>query len=252
MNQELGKVADVLLEIGCLLMGAGANTGRIRVTVNRIAHSLGYQLELLITHRALMVSVIDDDGDFFTSKLKRTPPHGANFKMLSGISRMSWRVQDEDWTLDQIIVDLERLKALPHYPRWLILLLVSVAGAAFCRLFGGGFIEMAVAFAATCAGLFVRQEAVKKNFNPYLCVVMASVTASMLSGLAVKFSVGTHPELAFATSVLFLIPGVPLINSVTDLIDGNLSTGIVRGTNGLIIAFSIALGLLAAKVILNF
>ncbi|HNZ71346.1 MAG TPA: threonine/serine exporter family protein, partial [Prolixibacteraceae bacterium] len=102
MNQELGKIADVLLETGALLMGAGANTGRIRVTVTRIAHSLGYQVELLITHRALMVSVIDDDGEEFTSKLKRTPPHGVNFKVLSGISRMSWRVQDEDWELDRI------------------------------------------------------------------------------------------------------------------------------------------------------
>lgn len=249
MNQELGKIADVLLETGCLLMGAGANTGRIRVTVNRIAHSLGYQIELLITHRALMVSVIDDDGDFFTSKLKRTPPHGVNFKMLSGISRMSWRVQDEDWDLDQINTELDRLKSLPHYPRWQVLLLVSLAGAAFCRLFGGGMIEMLIAFVATCAGLFVRQEAIKKNFNFYLCVLMASATASLISGLAVKFGIGAQPGLAFATSVLFLVPGVPLINSFTDLIDGNISTGIVRGTNGLLIAFAIALGLLTAMVL---
>jgi len=67
--------------------------------------------------------------------------------------------------------------------------------------------------------------------------------------LAVKLGIGAHPELAFATSVLFLVPGVPLINSFTDLIDGNISIGIVRGTNGLLVAFSIALGLLAAMVV---
>jgi len=251
MDNNLGKIADVLLETGALLMAAGANTGRIRVTINRIAHSLGYQVELLITHRALMLSVIDDEGEFYTSKLKRTPPHGVNFKILSGISRMSWSVQDEDWNLDQINAELARLKSLPHYPRYLILLLVALSGASFCRLFGGGWIEMATAFVATFAGLFVRQEAIKKNFNTYICAVMAAITASLISGLAVKFGIGDHPEHAFATSVLFLIPGVPLINSFTDIIDGNISTGIVRGTNGLIIAFCIALGLLAAMVIFN-
>lgn len=249
MNQELGKIADVLLETGALLMGAGANTGRIRVTVNRIAHSLGYQVELLITHRALMVSVIDDEGETFTSKLKRTPPHGVNFKVLSGISRMSWRVQDEDWELDRINEELNRLKSLPHYPRWLILLLVSLAGASFCRLFGGGGIEMLVTFIATFSGLFVRQEAVKKNFNLFICVLMAAAVASLIAGAAVKLGIGKAPELAFATSVLFLVPGVPLINSFTDLIDGNVSTGIVRGVNGFMIAFCIALGMMLAMVL---
>jgi uncharacterized membrane protein YjjP (DUF1212 family) len=196
-----------------------------------------------------MISVIDDNGKFYSSKLKRTQPHGVNFKVLSGISRMSWRVQDEDWDLDQIKQELVRLKSLHHYPRWLILLLVGLAGASFCRLFGGGWVEMLVAFIATFAGLFVRQEAIKRNFNPYICVFMASTIASIFSGFAVKLGIGAHPELAFATSVLFLVPGIPLINSFTDLIDGNISIGIVRGTNGMLIAFSIALGLLAAMVI---
>jgi uncharacterized membrane protein YjjP (DUF1212 family) len=245
------QIAELLLEIGALLMGAGANSGRIRITINRIAHSMGYHVELLVSHRALMISVDDEYGDHFSSKLKRTPPHGVNFKILSGISRMSWRVQDESWDIDQIEKELERLKALPHYSRWLILALVSLTGASFCRLFGGGWIEMTITFFSTMAGLYVRQEATKKKFNPYICIVMASLTASLLSGLFIKFGIGEHPEFAFATSVLFLVPGVPLINSFTDLIDGNIMTGIVRGTNGMIIAFSIALGLLIAMVTYN-
>jgi uncharacterized membrane protein YjjP (DUF1212 family) len=249
IKHDLGKIADVLLETGAMLMGAGANTGRIRVTVNRIAHSLGYHVELLITHRALMVSVIDDNGGFFSSKLKRTPPHGVNFKILSGISRMSWKVQKEDWQTDRINRELDRLKALPRYPRWQVLLVVALAGASFCRLFSGGWIEMVTAFLATISGLFVREEFAKKKFNPYICVLGASATTSFISGLAVNLGIGEHPELAFATSVLFLVPGIPLINSFTDLIDGNILTGMVRSVNGLIIAFCIALGMMAAIVI---
>jgi len=251
-KNHLSQIADVLLEVGAMLMGAGANTGRIRVTINRIAHSLGYQVELLITHRAIMLSVIDDDGEFYTSKLKRTPPHGVNFKILSGISRMSWRVQDEDWALDQINQELNRLRSLAHYPRYQILLLVALAGASFCRLFGGGWLEMSVAFVATFFGLFVRQEATKKKFNPYIVVFMAALAASIVLGASMVLGIGEHHELDFAPSVLCLIPGVQLINSFTDMIDGNISIGIVRGANGLIIAFCIALGMLVAKVIFNF
>ena len=57
---------------------------------------------------------------------------------------------------------------------------------------------------------------------------------------------------AFSTSVLFLIPGVPMMNSFSDLIDGNILNGITRGVNVLIIAFAIALGLLMGLLIYNF
>ncbi len=250
-EEKINVLCKLLLEAGAMLMSSGANTARIRITVLRIANAYGYQAELLITHRALMLTLYDEDKDYFFSRLKRTSPHGANFRMVSGISRMSWSIVEEKWTLEQVHEELNRLKSLPYYPRLLILLLVSLAGASFCRLFGGGYIEMAIAFVATFTGLFVRQEAVRKSFNPYLCIFFAAFVSSMISGLAVKLQIGENPDYAFATSVLYLIPGIPLINSLSDLLDGNIMNGIVRGVNGLIIAFTIALGLLSAIMIYN-
>jgi uncharacterized membrane protein YjjP (DUF1212 family) len=243
------EIGLVLLEIGTILMSSGANTTRIRTTISRIAEAFGYSTELLVTHRAIMLSVSDNGQNNFFSSLKRTSPHGVNFKVVSGISRMSWRIIEEKWDIEQIKVELTRLETLPPYPRILILLFVSLAGSSFCRLFGGQFIEMGIVFIATFAGLFIRQEAVKRNFNPYVCVYFGAVVASLISGLSIKFNFGATPETAFATSVLFLIPGVPLINIFIDLLDGNLMNGILRGINGLIISFTIALGLLTAMII---
>jgi uncharacterized membrane protein YjjP (DUF1212 family) len=44
---------------------------------------------------------------------------------------------------------------------------------------------------------------------------------------------------------------VPLINCFTDLIDGNILNGLIRGINALMFALAIALGLLAAMLIYN-
>ena len=242
----------MLLEVGTLLMSSGATTGRVRNTVNRISEAFGYNTDMLVTNRAITISINDENDQHLFNSMKRTSPHGVNYKIVSGISRMSWRVVNEKWTLEQITKELERLTSLPHYPRLLILTLVSLAGASFCRLFGGGPIEMMVTFLATFVGLFVRQEAMKMEFNPYLCVFFASFTAALISGLFRKLGVGDTMEHAFTASVLFLIPGVPLINSFSDLIDGNILNGMVRGINGLMIAFSIALGLLGAMIIYRF
>jgi uncharacterized membrane protein YjjP (DUF1212 family) len=246
---RIDDAGDLLLEIGALLMSSGASSNRVRLTIDRISQSFGLETEMLITNRALMLTVSDLENHEFFSKVKRTSPHGVNFRLVSGISRMSWRVVDEKWDVDQIWKEMDRLKSLPHYPRLVILTLVALAGASFCRLFGGSWAEMILTFIATFAGLFVRQETLKKEFNPYLCVFFASFTASLIAGFGVKIGWGDSPENAFATSVLFLIPGVPLINSFTDLIDGNILNGIVRLVNSLLIAFCIALGLLGAMMI---
>jgi len=252
LKEDAQLVGSVLLEIGASLMSSGASTHRTRITLERTAKGLGYGIELLITQRALMLTIIDKEQQYLFSRLKRTSPHGVNFRVVSGISHLSWNVYEQNWTVAQVSDELQRLKSLPHYPRLVILGMVGLAGAAFCRIFGGGFVEMAVAFVATVVGLFVRQESVRIKFNPYICVYFAAFTASLIAGIAEHFHIGADPDKAFATSVLFLVPGVPLINSVTDLMDGNIQNGIVRAVNGLMISFSIAMGLLSVKMILNF
>lgn len=48
--------------------------------------------------------------------------------------------------------------------------------------------DMAIVFVATFIGLFVRQEATKLKFNPYLCVYFAAIAASVIAGLAFKLN----------------------------------------------------------------
>jgi uncharacterized membrane protein YjjP (DUF1212 family) len=252
-HQQMKELGALLLDIGANLMSAGANSRRIRATIDRIAGAFECHVELLITHRALTLAISDDNDEVVFNSLKRTSPHGVNFRVLSGISRMSWRVVEEKWSLEQIENELDRLIALPHYHRLIILSTVALAGASFCRLFGGNHTDMLIAFIATFAGLFVRQEMVKRHFNIYLSIFSAALTASLISGFYLKYGIDLSPtrEHAFATSVLFLIPGVPLINSFSDMLDGNIMNGMVRGMNGLIIAFAIALGLVSAMLIYN-
>jgi uncharacterized membrane protein YjjP (DUF1212 family) len=62
---------------------------------------------------------------------------------------------------------------------------------------------------------------------------------------------GNEPELALISAVLLLVPGVPLIHSVQDLLKGYMLTGIARGVTGGLIAACIALGLLLAMSLLK-
>jgi uncharacterized membrane protein YjjP (DUF1212 family) len=250
-NGEIKKIGSMLLRVGILLLGAGASTHRIRNTVNRLSEVFGFTTEMMITNRAITLSISDVNNEHIFNTLKRILVHGVNFKVVSGISRMSWRVVEERWTLGKINSELDRLASLPHYNRLIILSLVSLAGSSFCRLFDGNIHEMLITFIATFAGLFIRQEATKLEYNPLISVFFAAFTSSIITGLFWISGISATMEHAFTACVLFLIPGVPLINCFSDLIDGNVVNGMVRGINGLMIAFAIALGLLATKIILG-
>lgn len=248
-KEETNEIGTTLLEIGSMLMSSGASTMRIRHTMNRIANALGYDIDLMITHKSIMLSLSDENGEYPFSRIKGISPHGVNFRVVSGISHMSWYIIDEKWSLDMIKTEIERLKSLPHYPRIVILSLVALADAGFCHNFGGGYPEMIITILGTFIGLFVRQEFMKKKFNPYVCVYLAAFTASMIVSCSTFLNLDIMTNKALATCVLFLIPGVPLINAITDFIDGNIQNGVIRGINGLIISFAIALGLLTTDII---
>ena len=251
-NASLKETGNNLLEIGCLLMTSGASTNRIRVTLERISDGLGYDTEILITHRTVFLVLKDEKTQDVFNSFKKTPPHGANFTLVSGISKMSWHVIENNWTLNQIKEEVNRLKKLPRYSLLTTMIFVSLADAGFCRLFGGEYIDMSTTFVATFIAFLVRHNAIKLQFNIYLSILFASFTACIIACFAKIFGIGNHPDLALATAVLFLVPGVPLINSFSDLMDGYVMNGVVRGTHAMLIAFSIALGMLISMLICNF
>lgn len=58
-------------------------------------------------------------------------------------------------------------------------------------------------------------------------------------------------ETALATSVLYLVPGVPLINGVIDIVEGHILIGFSRLINALLLIICIAIGLSATLLMVK-
>lgn len=246
------ELGELLLEIGSLLMVSGANTERIKITIDRIASAFDCCSDLLVTNHALMMTLTYPDNHKIFTSVKWVPGMHLNFNLISDISTLSWKVVLEKWTVARIKQEIQTLNRKPLYPRYVVLLLVALAGASFCRLFGGNLTEMVAVFVASFLGLYVRQEAIKLKFNFYVAIFFASATASLVAGSYFYFHPAEVYSHAFSTSVLFLIPGVPMIHAISDLLDGNTLNGVMRGVNVLIMAFAIALGLMVALLAYKF
>jgi uncharacterized membrane protein YjjP (DUF1212 family) len=250
-RSESTAFGALLLDVGTSLLQAGASNGRIRIAMSELAATYHYLPHITIGYHSISLVLHDKDGNTLFNDVRSNSVHGINFTVISGVSRLGLMAAENGWSVPELQKEFSNCQAAAHYPRLIILFFVSVAGAAFCYTFGGGYMEMAIAFVATFCGLFIKQQLTKSHFNPYLITYIAATVASFLTGLFHFTGLIVSPVSAFSTCVLFLIPGVLLINSFTDLVEGSTVNGIIRGVNALIHILAIALGLLTTIVILN-
>lgn len=250
-HAELTDTIDVILWAGQLLLQHGANSSRVEKTIHQMGTYLGCDwVDTFISFNGLTVSA--SSGGEFRTKVRRVVRIGVNMTIVSGISHLTHEVVRGHLNRRQTRAELERISGTPrHYNRWLVVLMVGLACAAFSRLFGGDWPVFAVTWGAASAAMFTRQELTKRHFNGLLVVTATAFVGSLLAGLATLFRLSPEPETALVATVLLLVPGVPLINSVDDLAEGYLVVGLARGAGGALISLGIALGLLLAMGLLG-
>jgi len=250
-NPNIKLSVDLLLEICALMMQSGANTKRVVDTINRFADALHLESHALISHKSIIMTLIDKKTQNTYTVVTQIPAYHANFWIVSEISVSSWKAIDRNWHYDEIKNRIEQIKNRKSYPFILILFFVSLADAGFANLFGGDYKNMIMAFVATLGGLLTVKLANFYHFNPYIRTYFAAFIASAIAGIGVIYHFGLHPEIALATAVLFLIPGLALVNSFNDFLNNHILNGMVRFVNGFLMVLSIGLGIISTMLLLN-
>ncbi len=245
-REILADIVDLALWAGQLLMQNGAESQRVEETVRILGTGLGCDWgDVFVSHNAIVVS--HGSGGEFRTKMRRLTSGGVNMELVTAISHLTHRVEEGKFDRFKVRAELERISSKPRlYNRWLTIVTVGLACAAFSQLFGGDWPVFGVTLVSTSAAMFVRQELDKRHFNALLVVIVAAFIAGGMVGLLSLLQLSPQPEKALTASVLFLVPGVTFINAIEDLIKGYTVVGLGRGAIGTLIIFAIALGLILA------
>ena len=256
------RLLDFLLRFATTQTSVGVQTSRIVVNTTRVAHAYGYELTIMMFQRNITMTLMPATSDNTeASHISRAqhPVTGMirhrhlplNFFLNAELSRLSWYTYDHHPSLEELEDRFEAIVTSPPVNRWLILFLISLANMAFCFLFGGDLGSGLCVFAGTLCGFFVRQELNARHVYPYLVICVSAFVASFVVGLGAKLGLEANPEIALGTSVLYLIPGVPFINGMMDLLDCFMLNGISRLMTAVMIVISINVGLSCTLMMLN-
>ena len=263
-EKSVRRRLDLLLRTGQLLVESSADTSRILRNMKRTADYLGLtedKLHIHITYNMLMVNYSDEEHSF--SKFQRCNNHGINMSAISSISRLSWRAIREDYSLDKYEEEFEKIRARKrNYTPWQVAIGAGFACGGFCVQFGCDWPAFFYASIAAILGFRLRMYLSSLGSNGYANIAVAAFVSTLLAWLSAYISMPVvadhlptwlasvlhsdtvwHPLLACA---LFIVPGVPLINFVSDMLDSHFEMGLNRALNTLLMVAAMSFGIAVA------
>ena len=263
-EKSVRRRLDLLLRTGQLLVESSADTSRILRNMKRTADYLGLtedKLHIHITYNMLMVNYSDEEHSF--SKFQRCNNHGINMSAISSISRLSWRAIREDYSLDKYEEEFEKIRSRKrNYTPWQVAIGAGFACGGFCVQFGCDWTAFFYASIAAILGFRLRMYLNSLGSNGYANIAVAAFVSTLLAWLSAYISMPVvadhlptwlasmlhsdtvwHPLLACA---LFIVPGVPLINFVSDMLDSHFEMGLNRALNTLLMVAAMSFGIAVA------
>uniref|UniRef100_UPI00402514D8 threonine/serine ThrE exporter family protein n=1 Tax=Prevotella sp. TaxID=59823 RepID=UPI00402514D8 len=259
--QLLRRKLDLLVRTGALLMASNADCARIMRNMKRCEAYLGLPEEYIhisLNFNIIMVNLSDETHSF--SKYQRVDSHCVEFTVISKISKMLWTAIREDWSLDRYEAELEALNHVhKQYSPWMIAICAGFACGGFCVQFGCDWPAFFYASIPAILGFRLKMYLAKLHWNTYVGIAISAFVATLICWLTTFISLDQtlvsalpsflhsdtpyHPLMA---CTLFIVPGVPLINFVTDMVSNYVQVGLTRAMITLMMIIAMSFGIVFA------
>lgn len=253
---ELIRDSGAALRAGVLSLSAGTGSYRVKSTMTRVARAMGIEREE--AHVTLTeITASSYRGRSFRTQVAEVRRIGINARRLADLEVFAGSLETSGARLSarEVNARLDEIERAPLLYGAVVNALASgIACAGFAFLTGGRAIEVGAAFVGATLGQFVRRQLLHAHVNHFATTMIAAAVAclvyvGLVSGLHAAGLTERVHEAGYIASVLFLVPGFPLVTAALDLAKLDFSAGLSRLTYGLMVLTSAALAVWAVSTI---
>lgn len=249
---------DLVLHTGRLLMGNGADTSRTLRLMKRVALLYGLpekNLHIYANYNMLMVNISYPEQSF--TKFQRVEKHEINLNVIREMSILTVQAVRHNYSPEDFehrLHEVERTRRA--YRPWQVAVGGGLACGGFCVQFGGDWQSFVYASIAAILGLMLRHRLGGMGANKFVTTGVVAFAATLIAWLLGLFAINVPsavPALSFLGSstpwhplmacALFIVPGVPLINFISDMLSEYVQVGITRAVNTFAIMLAMAFGI---------
>ena len=249
-NLNLKQKMEIILTVGKILAENGATTDRIIRNSKRLAAFMKIPEEnfnLQITPSAIFFNIFD--GEKSNISFKNCEKHAIDMNLITSISNFTWNALKENYSQKQFQESLnEIINRKKNYSQTQNILATGIFCGGFCFLFGGDIFS--AFYAAICSSFakFFQLKLLKFGVNNFITIAIAAFLATVAAFFSELLPSET-PVTPIIACALFLIPGVPIINAMTDILNNFLLNGMTKAFQSCLIALSMTVGIFFAIVL---
>lgn len=241
VNASLKEKATLVGRVGLMMLSVGTGAWRVRASMNKIARALNIVCNADIGLLSIEYTCVEN-SETYTNAISLSTT-GINTDKLNLLESFAdgFSERAEKYTITQFHRMLDKIQNMPsNYTAWHLAFASALACFGFTFLLGGGMIEMICAFLGAGIGQFVRKKLLEHHITLLANVAVAVATACSTYAVLIKlaeliFEIPPVHQAGYICSMLFVIPGFPLITGGIDLAKLDIRSGFERITYALII-----------------
>lgn len=240
-------VLEVLLRFGALMLQAGNTAVRTRAWIDAIAPRLGFEAVSVNASLDSITISVRHEGGWLTA-IREIGPPGVNVLRIAHLELLA-RSAHAGNTPAEIAAELAKIEAASHqYSIVPIAAAVGLASGGFAFINGAGLPEIVAAAIGGGSGQGLKSWLSHRRLNHYAVAALSAVMASGVfvlvaaAGTLLGFRFAQYPA-GFIASILFLVPGFPLLAGLFDLLQYQTVAALSRLAYGIMILLAVAFGL---------
>ena len=235
-------LTDLAVTMGYHLAMSGAETFRVEDTIHRILRAYGVECEVFAIPNCVSVSLEAANGKPLML-MRRIGFHGNDLEKLEKLNELSRRICAERPEVDTAMSWLEQtLAARRSYSAAAVYLGNLLVGLGFCLVFGGTLLDCLWAGLMGLIIGVVTRFMDKQEANPFFSTILASCLMALPAYAAAGLGWLNSPDAAIIGTLMILVPGLLITNSMRDIIYGDTNSGLNRVVQVFLVAAAIALG----------
>ena len=240
---------QLLLGVGKALMVNGVPTQRAHDTVVEMAHLLGAnEIEVVINYDGIWIELTTPE--LRAQGMSSLPEFSVNFSVSIAITKLCYALREKKQSIEALQDQLDQILSEPYLAWWKGALLSGIGCAAVGQIFGGDEGALWVVGLAAFCGSALWLNLLRPSVSLYAATFLAATVGGTIAGGAGYLGWTETPFEAVSASMLYLVPGMPMICGFLDILFGQPSIGVSRLVHMVFASLSIAIGLWASVRIL--
>lgn len=236
------SILDLSFRMGETLLENGAEISRVQETMERVAQSYHVDhLDVYVLTNAIFADGTEN-GVQRSTRLHYVPHTSTHLGRICAVNQLSREIAMGLHTVEEASAKLEEIRTLPYSPLPTAVLSCAVGSAAFSYLFGGSWTDAAVAFFCGVALELYLYFTSKKGMSKFLTNLSASALVTFIGGVVFLLGGGHNMDKIIIGSIIRLVPGVALTNSIRDFFHGDYLSGAIRMLDAVLVGGCIAVG----------